>query len=599
MKGIFISLLVLTLMGSAAGARSRPFNANSIDSRLSAETLSELANARNATARFHRVEQAEAEGYINLNFCEEGEGCHWLKPSLLDDHVDPTQPEILLYLRDGDRWRFVAVEYAVPLSLSTDAPTGFNGAADHWRENSEGVGLWELTVWLWLNNPSGLFEQHNPRAGGSETLDQQLATALGQHGFTGRIEATLEQRIGRKLDNQLVDLGRLLFFDTVSGLNNDNNCSGCHSPTNGFGDTQSIAIGIDNNAIVGQARAGPRNQRRTPMVVNTAFFPNLMWNSRFAALSNNPFDNSAGFQFPLPEGLTLSYQPHLLVAQAFIPPTERVEVAGFSFPGDSFDIRNEVLRRINNVPQYRKLFRKIFPSIGEDGSINFDMFGLAIAEFEFSLVFADAPIDRFARGQKNALTDDQKRGALLFFSRARCVECHKVSGAANEMFSDFAPHVVGVPQIAPAVSNVPFDGPGQNEDFGLEQITGNPADRYKFRTSPIRNVALQPAFFHNGAFTRLEDAIQHHLNVFTSARNYSPEAAGVDNDLRAPAGPIEPVLARVDPILATPITLSNNEFRQLVDFVRNGLLDKRAEPDRLRKLIPASVPSGFPVLKFQ
>jgi cytochrome c peroxidase len=433
----------------------------------------------------------------------------------------------------------------------------------------------------------------------SATLDDQLAAVLAEHGFTGRIESTLEPRLGRKLDNQLLDLGRLLFFDTVGGLNNDNNCSGCHSPRNGFGDSQSIAIGIDNNGIVGPDRAGPRNQRRTPMVINTAFYPNLMWNSRFAALSHDPFDNSAGFQFPLPEGLTLSYQPHLLVAQAFIPPTERVEVAGFAFPGDNFDIRNEVLRRINNVPEYRKRFGKIFPSVRDGGPITFDMFGAAIAEFEFSLVFADAPIDQFARGQKNALTDEEKRGALLFFGKARCVACHKVSGRSNEMFSDFSQHVIGVPQIAPAVGNVPFDGPAQNEDFGLEQITGNSLDRYKFRTSPLRNVALQPAFFHNGAFTRLEDAIRHHLDVFASARQYNPGAAGVDPDLMAPVGPVEPVLRRVDPILATPIQLTDDEFQQLLDFVRDGLLDRRATPAFLKKQIPKSVPSGFPVLKFQ
>src|SRR5215510_13115620 len=214
----------------------------------------------------------------------------------------------------------------------------------------------------------------------SVTLDEQLTAVLAQHGFTGRIESTLELRLGRKLDNQLVDLGRLLFFDTIGGLNNDNNCSGCHSPTNGFGDTQSIAIGIQNNGIVGPHRTGPRNQRRTPMVINTAFFPNLMWNSRFAALSNDPFDNSAGFSFPAPEGLTLSYQPHLLVAQAFIPPTERVEVAGFSFPGDNFDIRDEVLRRINSSPEYRKRFGKIFDSVRAGGPISFDIFGSPFAE---------------------------------------------------------------------------------------------------------------------------------------------------------------------------------------------------------------------------
>jgi len=70
-----------------------------------------------------------------------------------------------------------------------------------------------------------------------------------------------------------------------------------------------------------------------------------------------------------------------------------------------------------------------------------------------------------------------------------------------------------------------FDGPGENEDFGLEQITGDPTDRYKFRTSPLRNVALQPAFFHNGAFTRLKDAIRYHLDAPAFAGTYNPTAA--------------------------------------------------------------------------
>src|SRR6185369_9840875 len=143
-----------------------------------------------------------------------------------------------------------------------------------------------------------------------------------------------------------------------------------------------------------------------------------------------------GFQFPAPEDLTLSYLPHLLVAQAFIPPTERVEAAGFDFPGDNFDIRAEVLNRLNATPAYRELFGEAFPEVSQGAPINFDLFGKAIAEFEFTLIFADAPIDQFARGQKNKLTTAQKRGALLFFGKGSCVECHAVSGAANEMFSD-------------------------------------------------------------------------------------------------------------------------------------------------------------------
>ena len=254
---------------------------------------------------------------------------------------------------------------------------------------------------------------------------------------------------------------------------------------------------------------------------------------------------------------------------------------------------------MNATPVYRTLFGQVFPEVLRGAPIDFDMFGKVIAEFEFMLVFADAPIDQFARGQKNALTTDQKKGALLFFGKARCVECHAVSGIANEMFSDFKPHVLGVPQIAPVIGNLPFDGPDADEDFGLEQVTGNPEDRYKFRTSPLRNLALQPAFFHNGSFTRLEDAVRHHLDVFNSARNYDPARAGGAPDLTLLRGPIEPVLARIDPLLATPLSLTDDEFRWLVDFVRAGLLDKRARPARFRKLIPETVPSGRPTLMFQ
>ena len=85
-------------------------------------------------------------------------------------------------------------------------------------------------------------------------------------------------------------------------------------------------------------------------------------------------------------------------------------------------------------------------------------------------------------------------GGLIFFGKGRCVACHAVAGDSNEMFSDFQMHMIGVPQIAPEfgveLGNVIFDGPCEDQDLGLEQITGNPADRYKFRTSPLRNPAV-------------------------------------------------------------------------------------------------------------
>ena len=424
----------------------------------------------------------------------------------------------------------------------------------------------------------------------ADALDQILRAQLAAHGFSGRVEASLPTRLGRPINADLADIGRDLWFDPILGLKGDNSCSGCHSPTSGFGDTQSIAIGIDNNGIVGPNRSGPRNQRRSPMVLNAAFFPHLMWNSRFAALSSDPFDNSAGFQFPAPESTGLSYLPHLLTAQAFIPPTERVEMAGFDFPGNNDDLRAEVVKRVAAVEEYQSRFENVVPAIQAGDALMYEHLAAALAEFTFSLTFADAPIDRFARGEVSAMTERQKRGAVLFFGRAGCVQCHAVGGRSNEMFSDFEEHVIGVPQVAPSAGNVAFDGPGANEDFGLEQVTGTSKDRYAFRTTPLRNVGLQPTFMHNGAFVTLEDAIRHHLDPRASALGYT--GSGLDADLASARGPIDPVLARLDPKLRNAIALSDAEFANLVDFVRNGLLDPRARPEQLKSMVPVALPSG-------
>ena len=127
-----------------------------------------------------------------------------------------------------------------------------------------------LAIVLTFTSPGRAEQESNKQ------LDAQLAAVLASHGFTGTIESKFQGKLDRPIDSHRAELGRLLWFDIIGGLNNDNTCGGCHSPTNGFGDTQSIAIGIDNNLIVGPDRTGPRNQRRTPLAVNTALYPTLM-----------------------------------------------------------------------------------------------------------------------------------------------------------------------------------------------------------------------------------------------------------------------------------------------------------------------------------
>ena len=441
-------------------------------------------------------------------------------------------------------------------------------------------------------------------------LDRDLAAVLSAEGFTGDIERTfrkrLEKNLGRKINPKLVDLGRMLWFDKIHSLRRDNTCGGCHSPTNAFGDSQPMAIGVQNNNIVGPDRKGPRNQRRTPAAVNIALHrPDV--ERAIQLLSGDPFDNSLGFRFPSAEGdirFSLAndianHISHLAQAQGEMPPTELTEAAGYTGtcpngiadptlgprfcqfddglglpvpmpePGEdgSFSrnnpIRREALKSLNGSAAYRRLFGEVFPEVaGSHGKpIDFHMFGRAIAEFEFTLVFANAPLDQFARGDRDAMTSGEKRFANS--SKAGCATCHYVTKKEssdpepNEMFSDFEEHVIGVPQIAPRFGkkkgNTIFDGPGEDEDFGLAQVTGSEQDRYKFRTAPLRNLALAPAFFHNGAFIKLEDAIRFHLNVHEEGKKYNAVRAGVPEDLTHRLGPVVPKRL-LDPLVRREIS---------------------------------------------
>lgn len=517
----------------------------------------------------------------------------------------------------------------------------------------------------------------------SPDIDQELKSQLASAGFQGKTQESLEKRLGRSLDPKLVEVGRLMFFDKMQGLHRDNSCAGCHAPAAGFGDFKSIAIGVDSNDIVGASRKGPRNQRRTPSVINNAFYPALMWNGRFLAPSGDPFDNSLGFAFPDPEGNQKfpANNPNvkiLLAAQGHIPGTELPEMAGFTgisgvfamqrfkaradnkklfkslertssnessfqlFSADNsklklfgvseapdfaqFDdghgdplpparpdgtrnepIRDLILSKFNGSAEYRRLFGEAFPGVKKGEALTFAMLAQALSEFQVSLTFADAPIDRYARGDMKALTVAQKHGAVLFFGKANCISCHQVKGTSNEMFSDFKMYNSGIPQIYPrfgkGTGNVPFrNASGEfvvdgQYDFGLEDITGNAGDRFKFRTSPLRNLHLQKSFFHNGSFTSLEDAVRYHLDPVAMSKKYSIAAAKVEPDLYL--ADFTPVLASLDLAFSRPVKLTDQEVRDLVDFLRNGLADPDATPENLSKLIPAKVPSGLPLQKFQ
>lgn len=124
---------------------------------VSAAANAELARARQATAIYHDVEQAEAAGY-ELEGYVPGEGFEYVNEELIDCTFDIEQPEALHYIPSGNTLRLVGVEYVIPIACTPDdPPEGFSGDADEWEFGAEGFPIWNLQAWLWIGNPNGVF----------------------------------------------------------------------------------------------------------------------------------------------------------------------------------------------------------------------------------------------------------------------------------------------------------------------------------------------------------------------------------------------------------------------------------------------------------
>jgi cytochrome c peroxidase len=200
------------------------------------------------------------------------------------------------------------------------------------------------------------------------------------------------------------------------------------------------------------------------------------------------------------------------------------------------------------------------------------------------------------KGDETAISDAAKRGAVVFFEDGKCSSCH-----AGELFSDFHNYNIGVPQVGPGTG---FSAPGdstyqglKNWDFGLEEITKERADRFKFRTPPLRGVTITPPYMHNGAFAKLDDAIRHHVDPEGSYRSY--DITQIEPDMQAfGLNPMEPVFDARNPVVLgygagqTRIDLTENEIADLIEFLRT-LTDPRTLD--MTALAPATVPSGLPV----
>jgi cytochrome c peroxidase len=193
---------------------------------------------------------------------------------------------------------------------------------------------------------------------------------------------------------------------------------------------------------------------------------------------------------------------------------------------------------------------------------------------------ADSPWDRFLAGSDNALTPKQLKGAATFLT-LKCSICHNGSTFSDERF-----HNVAVAQLGPGEGN----GEGKADDFGRMNVTGHAADKYLFRTTPLRNVELTAPYGHDGAIVDLRAFVEHYSQSDLKLRQYDPRQ--LEPALRHTVlSNATAILAQRDTLL-NGVVLSADLVDQLMAFM-TALTDERAR--HLSAIVPSSVPSGLPV----
>lgn len=164
-----LSLAVLPLVLAACGETAAPTaspepTASALLSKAPAAMSSQedlLKAARQATARFHSTTQATKAGYQETHHCVPQMGFHWVNGSLVDPVFDPTQPEVVLYAPGPNgQLKLVAVEYIV-IDNGQDRPS-FGGHLFDIRGTPIPAPHWSLHVWLYQDNPDGIFTARNP-----------------------------------------------------------------------------------------------------------------------------------------------------------------------------------------------------------------------------------------------------------------------------------------------------------------------------------------------------------------------------------------------------------------------------------------------------
>jgi cytochrome c peroxidase len=385
----------------------------------------------------------------------------------------------------------------------------------------------------------------------------------------------------------LVRLGQALAFDKILSGNRDISCMTCHLPAHGTSDARSLSIGQGATGL-GPSRLHPTGAfipRNAPPLFNLTSLSMLFWDGRVSRDAQGVFHTPAK-QY-LTSRMTRSFEFGALSALALFPVLSRSEMRAddgnelAAIPDERPDIVWQALmRRLGRYREYRRMFEEAYPGRRFE-RMTFAHASNAIAGFFVAkMSFNNSPWDRFLAGNNRAMSTEQLQGAKNFMS-ARCSICHNGPALTDNQF-----HNVAVAQIGPGQG----DGTGGLDDFGRMRETGNQAERYAFRTPPLRNVELTAPYGHDGAIVHLREFVDHYSESDVKLRNY--DINQVESLLRPT------LLATAEQILATRDTLLNGVVfpAQVVDEVTAfmvALTDPAAR--NMRRVTPRRVPSGLPV----
>lgn len=397
------------------------------------------------------------------------------------------------------------------------------------------------------------------------SLDKELSAAINET-IPGGIKSLLlpdfnnfseiPQDANNPITAEKVSLGKMLFHETALGTEAmltegmlTYSCSSCHNPKSAMqsGRRQGIADGGNGFGLRGEGRSKNPNYQeleidaqpiRAPSILNVAYQKNLLWNGMFG---------SSGLNVGTDDRWIDDADVNLLGFEG---------VESQAIKGLEVHRMNATYEMMNNMG-YMDMLREAFPDVADDTLTSRVYMGLAIGAYVRTITTSQAPFQKWLRGDKNALSEEQKRGATLFFDKAKCVSCHAGPGLNTMEFAAVGMNdLTGDDIFRQDLINVPL---------GRASFTGNPADNFKFKIPQLYNLKDAPFYGHGSSFSNLKEVVEY-FNEAIPQKNIDADL--LDDNFK-------------------PLNLSDNEIDDLVSFLRDGLYD-----DNLERHIPDGILSN-------